>query len=890
MNKKLASFTLFIALISLFLLALPNHMLAQTPLFAPQTEYVASGSGAQGPSGIAVADFNGDGKPDLAVVNFADWTAWVLLGNGDGTFQPAQKIYGATGGGLPWYIAVGDFNGDGKPDLVITNYGDNSFSVLLGNGDGTFQPPRTSPLGTHPAQIAVGDFNGDGKLDLAISNVGDNTISMLLGNGDGTFQAPMNIPVGPNPWYFAVGDFNGDGKLDLAVSDYGCPLDCNTSPSNTVTVLLGNGDGTFRSAPNLSVGNGPAGVTVGDFNGDGRQDLAVANVNDNTVSILLGNGDGTFQAPQTFADPALTHPYYIAAADFNGDGKQDLVITNHLHTTVAVLLGNGDGTFQAAQGFAVDNDPVYAAVHDFNGDGKPDLAVANLHAVSISVLLNIGGSLPVVATPTFSPGGGTYTGSVTVSISDATSGATIYYTTDGSTPTTSSTVYTGALTFTQTTTLKAMAAATGMTNSAVASAIYTVQQQQQVATPTFSPGGGTYTGSVTVSISDVTSGATIYYTTDGSTPTTSSAVYTGTLTFTQTTTLKAMAAASGMTNSAVASATYTVQQQVATPTFSPGGGTYTGSVTVSISDATSGATIHYTTDGSTPTTSSAVYSGALTFTQTTTLKAMAAASGMTNSAVASATYTVQQQVATPTFSPGPGTYTGSVTVTISDATSGATIYYTTDGSTPTSSSAVYTGALTFTQTTTLKAMAAASGMTNSAVASATYTVHLQPVATPTFSPGPGTYTGLVTVTISDATSGATIYYTTDGSTPTTSSAVYTAPLTFTQTTTLKAMAGASGMANSPVASAKYTILLNLTVSKTDLGGGTITSSPGGINCGSTCSGLYASGTTVQLTATPGLLSGFGGWTGCDSVSGNTCTVQLNSARSVTADFKLLGLL
>src|SRR6266516_2446349 len=189
-----------------------------------------------------------------------------------------------------------------------------------------------------------------------------------------------------------------------------------------------------------------------------------------------------------------------------------------------------------------------------------------------------------------------------------------------------------------------MAAASGMTDSGVASATYTIQQQQQVATPAFSPGGGTYTGSVTVTISDATSGATIHYTIDGSTPTTSSPVYGGALTFTQTTTLKAMAAASGMTDSGVASATYTIQQQVATPAFSPGGGTYTGSVTVTISDATSGATIHYTIDGSTPTTSSPVYGGALTFTQTTTLKAMAAASGMTNSGVASATYTIQQQV------------------------------------------------------------------------------------------------------------------------------------------------------------------------------------------------------------------------------------------------------
>src|SRR2546422_5613155 len=287
-----------------------------------------------------------------------------------------------------------------------------------------------------------------------------------------------------------------------------------------------------------------------------------------------------------------------------------------------------------------------------------------------------------------------------------------------------------------------------MSISAVASATYTIQQQQQVATPTFSPGGGTYTGSVTVTISDATSGATIHYTTDGSTPTTSSPVYSSALTFNQTTTLKATAGASGRTMGGVASATYKIR--VATPTFSPGGGTYTGSVTVTIGDATSGATIHYTTDGSTPTTSSPVYSSALTFNQTTTLKAMAAASGMTDSGVASAAYTIQQQqVATPSFSPGGGTYTGSVTVTIGDATSGATIHYTTDGSTPTTASAVYSTALTFNQTTTLKAMAAASGMTNSKVASATYTIQQQ-VATPSINTDGGAGTGTATVTISDS--------------------------------------------------------------------------------------------------------------------------------------------
>src|SRR6266516_3725403 len=685
MNRRLEKLSLLVAATSCFLLAFADSALAQTapqtPLFNPQREYVAGSK--NGPSGMAVGDFNGDGKLDLAVVNFGDWNIYVLLGNGVGTFQAARSVYFASGGGFPWYVVTADFNGDGKLDLAVSNYGDNSFSVLLGNGDGTFQPPRTLPIGTHPALVAVGDFNGDGKPDLAISSVGDNTVSVLLGNGDGTFLAPQVTPVGLNPWYFAVGDFNGDGKLDLAVADYGCPLDCTSSPSNTVTVLLGNGNGTFLPGPSLTVGNGPAGVAVGDFNGDGKPDLAVANLNDNTLSILLGNGDGTFQAPQTFAGVG-TKPYFVAVGDFNRDGKPDLVITNHLGNTVTVLLGNGDGTFQPAQTFLVDSDPVYATVGDFNGDGVQDLAVANLHALTISVLLgNAGTGSTVVATPTFSPAGGTYTGSVTVTISDATSGATIHYTTDGSTPTTSSAVYTGALTFTQTTTLNAMAAAPGMTDSGVASATYTIQQQQQVATPTFSPGGGTYTASVTVTISDATSGATIHYTIDGSTPTTSSPVYGGALTFTQTTTLKAMAAASGMTNSGVASATYTIQQQqqVATPAFSPGGGTYTGSVTVTISDTTSGATIHYTIDGSTPTTSSPVYGGALTFTQTTTLKAMAAASGMTNSGVASATYTIQQlpTLTSLTLNPssvvgGPlGSSTGTVTLSGPAPSGGAVV-------------------------------------------------------------------------------------------------------------------------------------------------------------------------------------------------------------------------
>jgi hypothetical protein len=403
-----------------------------------------------------------------------------------------------------------------------------------------------------------------------------------------------------------------------------------------------------------------------------------------------------------------------------------------------------------------------------------------------------------VATPALSPAGGTYTSSVTVTISDGTAGATIYYTTDGSTPTTASKPYSSSITLTQSATVKAMAVASGMTNSGVVSSTYTIQ----VPAPALSPVGGVYTSSVTVTMTDSTAGATIYYTTDGSTPTTASTPYSSPITVSQTATIKAMATASGMANSSVASATYTIQ--AATPALSPPGGTYISSVTVSMTDGTSGATIYYTTDGSTPTTASTPYSGPITLTQSATVKAVAAASGISNSNVASATYTIQQRVAAPALSPGSGTYISSVTVTIADGTAGATIYYTTDGSTPTTASTPYSSPITLTQTATVKAMAAASGMANSNVSSATYTVQ-QHVATPALGPGSGTYTSSVTVTISDSTAGATIYYTTDGSTPTTASSVYSGALSVTRSMTVKAMAAAAGMANSNVASATYTV-------------------------------------------------------------------------------------
>jgi hypothetical protein len=335
------------------------------------------------------------------------------------------------------------------------------------------------------------------------------------------------------------------------------------------------------------------------------------------------------------------------------------------------------------------------------------------------------------------------------------------------------------------------------------------------ATPTFSPAPGSYTGTQQVTLSDTTSGAVIYYTTNGTTPTISSSQYVaGTpLSVSATETIEAIATASGDSNSAVASGKYTISQSaVATPTFSPAPGSYTGTQQVTLSDTTSGAVIYYTTNGTTPTISSSQYvtGTPLSVSATETIEAIAVASGYPNSAIASGTYTISPPAAaTPTFSPAPGTYTGTQQVALSDTTPGALIYYTTNGTTPTISSNQYvTGTpVPVSATETIKAMALASGYLNSAVASGTYTISPPAAVTPTFSPAPGTYTETQPVALSDTTPGALIYYTTNGTTPTISSSQYVTgtPVPVSATETIKAMAVASGYANSAVVSGTYTI-------------------------------------------------------------------------------------
>jgi len=409
---------------------------------------------------------------------------------------------------------------------------------------------------------------------------------------------------------------------------------------------------------------------------------------------------------------------------------------------------------------------------------------------------------PALPAPTLSPAAGTYATSQSVTISDATVGTTIYYTTNGTTPTTSSTVYSSPVSVSATETIEAIAVETGYINSAVATAAYTITPV--LPAPTFSPVAGTYSTSQSVTISDTTTGTTIYYTTNGTTPTTSSSVYSSAITVSASETLEALAVKTGFTNSSVATAAYSIVPALPAPTFSPAAGTYTTAQSVTISDATTGTTIYYTTNGTTPTTSSSVYSGAITVSATETLKAIAVETGYSNSAVATAAYTIAPVLPTPTFTPVAGSYTASQSVAISDSTAGTAIYYTTNGTTPTTSSTKYSSAITVTTTETLEAIAVETGYTNSAVATAAYTI-IPVLPAPTFTPAAGTYTSSQSVTISDATAGTTIYYTTNGTTPTTSSSVYSGAITVSATETLEAFAVETGYTNSAVATAAYTI-------------------------------------------------------------------------------------
>ncbi|MCU0543979.1 MAG: DUF4347 domain-containing protein [Oscillatoriaceae cyanobacterium Prado104] len=281
-------------------------------------------------------------------------------------------------------VATGDFNKDSNLDLAFASTGPNrNVSIVLGNGNGTFGAVTNlntnSPSLLASWSVAVGDFNKDGNSDLVTANNFTNNVSLLLGNGDGTFGTATYFDVGSSPYTVAVGDFNSDSNFDLVTANRG---------SNNISILLGGGSGNFSAPINLSVGSNPYFVLVGDLNKDGRSDFATANFSSNSVSIILRNPNESFGNAINF--PVGENPNYIALGDFNGDSNPDLATSNEGSNNVSILLGNGAGSFSAATNFNVGTDPLAIVANDFNIDGNIDLATANNLSNDVSVLLGNG--------------------------------------------------------------------------------------------------------------------------------------------------------------------------------------------------------------------------------------------------------------------------------------------------------------------------------------------------------------------------------------------------------------------------------------------------------------------------------------------------------------------
>jgi len=305
--------------------------------FQPPINYAVG----ENPNSVTVADFNGDGKLDLAVTNYLSGTISVLMGNGDGTFQPPTTLNAMNS---PSCIQAGDFNGDGKPDIALLNTDLTTnkvvISIFLNNGDGTFRAPVNNVLENPSDTFAVGDFDRNGTLDIVVAEVISDTqyIGVFLGNGDGTFSQGTSFPGPPDCYYIAVGDLRRDGRLDLVATG---------SFSLNVEVFLGNGDGTFQPPASYTsyYSNWAA---VADFNGDGNPDLIVSSSGFNgyvsgTVSILLGNGDGTFQPQMVF--PAAASSDTAVVGDFNGDHKLDVVDLDRHLAYMVTFLNTGTAVF-----------------------------------------------------------------------------------------------------------------------------------------------------------------------------------------------------------------------------------------------------------------------------------------------------------------------------------------------------------------------------------------------------------------------------------------------------------------------------------------------------------------------------------------------------------------
>ena len=394
-SRALAAVSLAL-LPALALTVFASHLLAQTAHASGSLSFATAVSYPVGndPYTLAVGDLNGDGHPDLVTGTLGSGDISVLLGSSTGVFGAATNYVG-DGTGAPFGVAIGDLNGNNKPDLVVAD-SDGFVSVLLGDGLGGFGVATNYAVGALPESVAIGNFNG--HPDVVTANNGSNSVSVLLGNGTGVLGTPTDYPVGVNPTSVAIGNVNGDSAPDLVTANAG---------SNDVSILFGDGDGTFAQATNEVIGSQPRSVAIGDANGDNNADVVTANYGSNTVSVLPGNGNGTFGALTSYSANGAG-AFAVAIGDLDSDGHNDLVITNSgttfNGTTISVLPGESNGTFGAAVTFTVGTGPSPVVIGDLNGDSKPDVVTANQISNDVSVLLNT--TVASSPTPTPTPGGG----------------------------------------------------------------------------------------------------------------------------------------------------------------------------------------------------------------------------------------------------------------------------------------------------------------------------------------------------------------------------------------------------------------------------------------------------------------------------------------------------
>ncbi|HZE63726.1 MAG TPA: FG-GAP-like repeat-containing protein [Pyrinomonadaceae bacterium] len=360
------------AVLLLCTVAIAEQVVAQDVKFTSPVTYPAGS-----PYVVASGDFNGDGKQDLVAGDVQHNDLVMLLGNGDGTLKPPATYHQSA---APHYLVANDFNRDGKLDLATANPYAANISVFFGKGDGSFETPVNYPVGRFPNQLRAADFNRDGWLDLAVFG-GNNDVNVLLGSGNGAFQNPVSYGLNALPGALAAGDVNGDGVTDLIAG---------MRSVQTVNVLLGNGDGTFKTPISSSSnatqnGTGPYASVVGDFDRDGKLDVALS---DEVLKIMKGNGDGTFKAP-SFNYRLRNTSADLKPADFNGDGKLELVSAGVFNSgALQILLGNGDATFQDAGDQVSGSSSISIAVTDLNGDTRSDL-VANINNQLAVALVNV---------------------------------------------------------------------------------------------------------------------------------------------------------------------------------------------------------------------------------------------------------------------------------------------------------------------------------------------------------------------------------------------------------------------------------------------------------------------------------------------------------------------